>query len=198
MLIKGMGRIRFLNRRKHIQTNTHIHTLYALPPIYGETCFLYIVWKYFIFVPSNAKVFQRGSELQIWTVESMLGWTQMLTDGRTNGYGWKTGSLYHPMPEACMTWKLWAWHEQVSLTPMHKLYVRTVTSIFDLVTWFWLLTHCLVVMIISVKFIFKTAMHDKVKDWTRFWKAQTLSADFDLDAWFLQAIHLVMIIICTK
>ena len=55
----------------------------------------------FIFVPSNAKVSQRISELQTWTVGSTLGWSQMLTDGRMNRQN--TGSLYRAMPEAGMT-----------------------------------------------------------------------------------------------
>ena len=42
----------------------------------------------------------------------------MLTDGRTNG--WKTGSLYHTMPEACVTTKLW-W----GIQSRHLVYLRT-------------------------------------------------------------------------
>ena len=54
-----------------------------------------------IFVPSFAKVSQTVSELHTRTVGSMLGWSQMLMDGRTNGQ--KTRSLYRAMPEAGMT-----------------------------------------------------------------------------------------------
>ena len=47
----------------------------------------------------------------------------------------------------CIT-KLWVGHKQVSLKSMHKVYKRTVTLTFDLVTWFLFVTHFLVMMII--------------------------------------------------
>ena len=53
------------------------------------------------------------------------------------------------MPEAGATTKLWAGHEQVSLKPMHKLYVRTVNLTFDVATWLLHRTLCLVLMIIA-------------------------------------------------
>ena len=52
--------------------------------------------------------------------------------------------------------KLWVLHEQVSVKPMHKVLVRTVTLTFDLTTWFLFATHRLFIMIICAKLIFKS------------------------------------------
>ena len=59
----------------------------------------------------------------------------------------------------CMA-KSSAGHEQVSLKPMHK--ERTVTLIFDLATWFLLVTHYLAMIIICTKLLSNPTMHDKV------------------------------------
>ena len=47
--------------------------------------------------------------------------------------------------------KLWDGLEQVSLKPMHKVKVQTVTLTFNQATWFLFETHCLVRMIICAK-----------------------------------------------
>ena len=66
----------------------------------------------------------------------------------------------------------------------HKVYVRTVTLMFDLVTWFLFATYRLVMMIICAKLFSNPTMHNKVMGQTRtsFTEdyAQSLSADFDL------------------
>ena len=75
--------------------------------------------------------------------------------------------------------------EQVSLKSMHKVYVQTVTLIIDLTTWFSLMTHCFVMMIICTKLFSNLTMHDKVMLLTGTSSieacAQSLRADFDLD-----------------
>ena len=76
-------------------------------------------------------------------------------------------------------------HEQVSLKSMHKVYVQTVTQIFDLETWFLFMTQCFVMMIICTTLFSNLTMHDKVMvlRWTSFIEAyaQSLRADCDLD-----------------
>ena len=47
--------------------------------------------------------------------------------------------------------KSWVGHEQVLLKSVHKVSVQTVTLTFDLAAWFLFATHCLVMIIISVK-----------------------------------------------
>ena len=47
--------------------------------------------------------------------------------------------------------KLLAGHEQVSMKPMHKVEVRTVTSTFNQAIWFFIATHRLIMIIICAK-----------------------------------------------
>ena len=56
--------------------------------------------------------------------------------------------------------KLWLGQEQVSLKPMHKDKVRTMTLTFDLATWFLFVTHSLVMMIICAKLFSNSTMQD--------------------------------------
>ena len=56
--------------------------------------------------------------------------------------------------------KLWVGQEQVSLKPMHKVKLWTVTLTFDLATWFLLVTHRLVMMIICAKLFSNPTMQD--------------------------------------
>ena len=66
---------------------------------------------------------------------------------------------------------------------MHKVEVLTVTLTFDIVTWFLIATHYLVMMIICVKLFLNPTMHNKVMGRTRIDSieayAQSLSADCD-------------------
>ena len=59
------------------------------------------------------------------------------------------------------TWSLRA-YKQVSLKPIHKVKVLTVTLTFDLATRFLLVTHRLVKMIICAKLFINPTMNDKV------------------------------------
>ena len=92
-------------------------------------------------------------------------------------------NLFFKIP-AGMT-KLLAGHKQVSLKPMHKVKVRTVTLTFDLAIWFLFTTHHLVIMIICAKLFLNLTMHNEVmgRTQTGFTEvyAQSFSADCDLD-----------------
>ena len=59
------------------------------------------------------------------------------------------------------------------------------TSIWDLDLWprdmSLHTTYCLIAIIISAKLFLIPTMHDEIMVWTRFWNAQILSADCDLD-----------------
>ena len=95
---------------------------------------------------------------------------------------------------------------QVLLKPMHKVKEWTVTLTFNPGTWFLVVTHCLIMIIICAK-LFSNLMHNKVMGLTRtgFTEiyAQSLSGavplTFDLATWFLFGTHrLVMMIFCAK
>ena len=88
---------------------------------------------------------------------------------------------------------------------MHNFQERTVTLTFNLVTWFLIETHRLIMIIICATLFSNPIMHNKVMGRTRTGfievYAQGLSKDCDLDLaiWFLFATHrLVMMIICAK
>ena len=76
--------------------------------------------------------------------------------------------------------KLWVRHKQVSLKPIHKVKVWTVTFTFDLETWFLLAPHRFVMMLICAKLFSNPATHDKVMGLTHTGfteaNAQSLSA----------------------
>ena len=101
---------------------------------------------------------------------------------------------------------LLAGHEQVSLKPMYKDKVQTVTLTSDIAAWFFLFViHCLVTMNICAELFLNPTMHDKVmgRTATGFTEvyAQSLNAicDLYLATGFLLAIHhLVMMIICVS
>ena len=78
-----------------------------------------------------------------------------------------------------------------------------MTLTFNLMIWFLIAIHCLIMMIICAKLFSNPTMHYKVmgRTQTGFTEvyAQSLSVDFDLATWFLFATHrLVMIIVCAK
>ena len=81
--------------------------------------------------------------------------------------------------------KLLAGHAQISLTPMRIVSERTVTLTFNLVIWFLIATHHLIMIIICAKLFSNPTMHNKVMGRTRTVSteiyAQNLSADCDLD-----------------
>ena len=69
--------------------------------------------------------------------------------------------------------KLWVGHEQVSLKPMHKVEVQTVTLTFDLVISFVFATHSFVMMITCATLFSNLTMTDEVIGGTLFWNTQT-------------------------
>ena len=75
--------------------------------------------------------------------------------------------------------------EQVSLKPMHKVYEQTVTLTFNLLIWFLIATHRLIMIICCATLFSNPNMHNKAMGRTRtgFTEvyAQSLSADCDLD-----------------
>ena len=81
--------------------------------------------------------------------------------------------------------KLLAGHGQVSLKPMPKVSERTVTSTFNLLIWFLIATHHLIMIIICANLFSSPTMHNKSMGRTRtgFTEvyAQSLSVDCDLD-----------------
>ena len=66
----------------------------------------------------------------------------------------------------------WQSYESVTsrftLTPIHKILVRTVTLTFDIALCFLFATHRLVMTIICAKLLLISTMHDDVVGWTRF------------------------------
>ena len=63
--------------------------------------------------------------------------------------------------------KLWARHKQVSLKPMHKDEVQSVTLTFDKAIWFPFMTYRFVVIIICANLFPNPTMHDKVMGQTQ-------------------------------
>ena len=80
--------------------------------------------------------------------------------------------------------KLLTGHAQVSLKPMRKVSERIVTLTFNLVIWFLIATHPLIMVISCAKLFSNPNMHNKVlgRTQTGFTEdyAQSLSADCDL------------------
>ena len=77
--------------------------------------------------------------------------------------------------------KLWARHEQVSLKPMHKVYVWTVTLTFDQATWFLFTAHCLDMIIIDAKLFINPTLHNKVLGWAQTCFTETYAQNLRAD-----------------
>ena len=87
----------------------------------------------------------------------------------TNKFHWSLCTKFK-----CKLWPLSSkWDTKVSVKPIHKVKVLTVTLTFHPATWYLFPTHRTVMMITCAKLFFNPTMQDEVMDRTRFLNTQT-------------------------